>query len=88
MITPLLDGRLLHDGFASLVQTFSPTHLLGMLCASSETAYMIGSTAPSSFDSRVYLVAPYNGTPRDFMRFERDLNIRLARECATGFHAL
>jgi hypothetical protein len=84
MIAPLLDGRLLRDGFASLVQTFSPSRLLGMLCASGETAYMIGSTAPSSFDSRVYLVAPYNGTPRDFMRFERDLNIRLAREYVPG----
>jgi hypothetical protein len=84
IFAPLLDGRLLRDGFASLVQTFSPTRLLGMLSASGETAYMIGSTAPSSFDSREYLVAPYNGTPRDFMRFKRDLNIRLAREYVPG----
>lgn len=30
------------------------------------------------------MVAPFNGLPRDFLRFERDLNIRLAREYIPG----
>jgi len=54
------------------------------LCDSGETAFMIGSTTPSAFDSRVFMVAPFNGLPCDFLRFERDLNIRLAREYIPG----
>eukprot|EP00962_Isochrysis_galbana_P017169 scaffold4938_cov142-Isochrysis_galbana.AAC.3 len=68
----------LPDRFAQLIRTFTPSHLLDMLYASGESAYMIGSTAPSSFDSRVYIVPPFNGMPRNFIRFERDLNLRWA----------
>eukprot|EP00962_Isochrysis_galbana_P047483 scaffold19436_cov152-Isochrysis_galbana.AAC.5 len=40
----------------------------------------LGQTAPSSFDSRVFLVAPYSGLPSDWLRFERDFFSRLERE--------
>lgn len=54
--------------------------LLFWLGSSGDSAYMLGQTAPSSFDSRVYLVAPYNCSPSDWIRFERDFMSRLERE--------
>jgi len=54
--------------------------LLTWLGDSGDSAYMLGQTAPSSFDSRVFLVAPYSGLPSDWLRFERDFFSRLERE--------
>jgi hypothetical protein len=58
--------------------------LLLWLGDSGKKAYMLSSTAPSSFDSRVYLVAPYAGGPADWDRLERDLKTRLEREYQPG----
>jgi hypothetical protein len=43
----------------SFMQT-CPLRLLFWFSDSGETAYMVGRTAPSTFDSRVFLVAPFN----------------------------
>jgi hypothetical protein len=67
------------DRLASLANVFC-IRLLFWLGSTGDTAYMVGSTAPASFDSRVYLISPYNGTPGDFERFQEHLSNRLQRE--------
>lgn len=62
----------------------STLQLLFWLGNSGEKAYMLGSTAPSSFDSsvgRVDIVGLYRGDPADWDLFDPDLKNRLEREC-------
>jgi hypothetical protein len=61
-----------------LSKTFA--NILLHVCDSGEVACMIGATSGSSFDSRLYWVSPFDGTPTDWTRFEKELLNRLRRE--------
>jgi hypothetical protein len=65
-----------------LAKTFAKAgiNILLKVCDSGEVACMIGATSGSSFDSRLYWVLPFDGTPTDWTRFEKELLNRLRRE--------
>jgi hypothetical protein len=45
---------------------------------------MIGATASASFDSRLYWVIPFDGTPSDWDRFQKEILNLLRREFQHG----
>lgn len=59
-------------------------NILLKVCDSGDVICMVGATTRPSWDSRIFMLSPYDGTPGDWLRFEGDLFARLSREFQTG----
>lgn len=74
------------QGLKHLAKTCSSAgiNILLKICDSGEAICMVGATSRSAWDSRIFWVSPFDGTPSDWLRFEGDLFNRLAREYQAG----
>jgi hypothetical protein len=74
------------QGLKKLAKTCSSVgaDILLKICDSREAIWMVGATTRSAWDSRIFWICPFDGTPADWLRFEGDLFNRLAREYQNG----